>query len=263
MASAQDYETQLQSARHAFGVGSGFAKLLAPGCSARRLEAFAIEYCARGPHLTCDVSTWIRRAGEGCARMGLQALGRQLGAHAAEEEGHDGYFVRDTHHLVAYWNRHHHPKLSATQLLARPMNAAALAYVELHESVISGPTPFAQLAIEYEIEALSVRELPRLLHVLADRLGQDYLARLSFLTEHARLDEGHTQHNRRLLSRLLQDRPSALGPLVAAGRAALSCYTRIFDDAFATTTPLVEQALCQPSSGRGQICSGREAALFA
>ena len=46
--------------------------------------------------------------------------------------------------------------------MARPATPAMRRYIELHESVIASPAPWAQVAIEYEVEGLSLRLLPPL-----------------------------------------------------------------------------------------------------
>ena len=68
---------------------------------------------------------------------------------------------------------------------------------------------FAEVAIELEVERLSTTVLPKLLAQFQRVLGRDVLMQLSFLTEHAALDVGHTHLNTRMLEQLLSQRPEA------------------------------------------------------
>jgi hypothetical protein len=88
----------------------------------------------------------------------------------------------------------------------------------------------AQLAIEYEIELLSVTYGPALLKRCGDLSGPEILDGLSFLQDHVALDVGHTHFNRLQLSRLLGERLEFLPELVSAGSAALQAYVMFLDD---------------------------------
>jgi hypothetical protein len=217
----RNYEEGMIEPRERFATKSVLPGLMAPGVAPRRLERFLIEYCARGVAITRPVPGWIRRAGE---RAGGE-LGRRLVAHAAHEEGHHEDFIADTHWLVR-----RRPDLDARSLLARPPGRGAERYIRLHEDVIAGEAPFAQIAIEYEIERLSVEYGRPFIGHCAGVLGREILAGLSFLHKHAELDEGHTAFNAQQLGRFLDDHPGELPALAAAGTAALEAYAGFLDD---------------------------------
>jgi hypothetical protein len=103
-------------------------------------------------------------------------------------------------------------------------------YRQLHEETIASTTPFAQVAIEYEIEMLPVQLGPQLLRNCEDVLGAGILECLSFLREHITLDVAHTRFNERQLERLLQTNGGYLPVLVRAGRAALEAYALFLHD---------------------------------
>ena len=54
----------------------------------------------------------------------------------------------------------------------------------MHEDVIASEAPYAQIAIEYEIEMLSVRYGPGFVAQCARRLPRALLSGLSFIREH-------------------------------------------------------------------------------
>jgi hypothetical protein len=75
--------------------------------------------------------------------------------------------------------------------------------------------------------------LPALMQAFERKLGKEVLGRLSFLSEHAELDVGHTKLNRSMLSRLLDARPEAVPKLIEIGSRALKAYVRFFTDCLA------------------------------
>lgn len=128
------------------------------------------------------------------------------------------------------WNERYEPKLEAGELLAMGQTAGVAAYRGLHEDVITGSTPYGQLAIEYEIEMLSVDYAPLLIDRCIRIIGKQVLQGLSFLEEHVELDVGHTKFNRLQMSKLLEERPLFLDGLVSGGSKALKAYAMFLDD---------------------------------
>lgn len=202
----------------------GVLGLLSLGMSPELMHRFLIEYCSLGVQMTAPVDGWIRRAGLRCREIGLTALGDSLVKHAAHEAGHDRMFVEDTRSLVADHFVRFQKQLDASALLARQSTAAMRRYMDLHEQTITGPAPFAQVAIELEIERLSITLGPNLLAQFQRVLGPEISGCLSFLQEHIALDVGHTALNRKLLGRLLEARPDATDVLVDTGARALGAY---------------------------------------
>ncbi|WP_435280110.1 iron-containing redox enzyme family protein [Streptomyces sp. 1222.5] len=174
--------------------------------------------------MTASVDSWIAGAGDRCLQLGHQALGKALKAHARAEAGHDQMMIADAHAIAAKLYQDFAIPIDVGNLLASPPLASAQAYAALHERVISGHTPQAQLAIEYEIEQLSITIGPPVVKKCREVFGSDTRF-YSFLAEHVELDAGHTAFNRKQLQYLLSESPEALASMTDAGRAALSLYT--------------------------------------
>jgi hypothetical protein len=226
----QEYEAQIAASRKDFEQHPAVRTVCYDEIDAQTLEAFLIYFSALGVGMTEPVGRWIRRAGERCAAIGLPILARALAAHAQHEEGHQRLMESDTHHLVRLWNGQHQPKLDAVELLALDHTAGVAAYRALHEDIITGSTPYGQLAIEYEIEMLSVDYAPLLIARCIRSIGKDVLQGLSFLEEHVELDVGHTKFNRLQMSKLLEEQPGFLDGLVSGGSGALKAYAMFLDD---------------------------------
>ncbi len=244
-----DFESTVQAAPPLMTGVAAYDQLLAPSRqrfdSHRSIEAlfrsplapvtlnrFLIYFSALGVGMTEPVEHWIRRAGGRCRALGLPDVATALEAHAKQEADHHLLMQADTRRLVDRWNETHEPRLNAAELLALAPTPGVMGYRELHETVISGQAPYGQLAVEYEIEMLSVTYGPPLLRRCSDLLGVEILEGLSFLEDHVALDAGHTHFNRLQLSRLLEQRPDFLSGLAAAGSAALDAYVVFLDDCF-------------------------------
>jgi hypothetical protein len=179
--------------------------------------------------MTRPVEGWIRRAGQRCIELGFDELGESLLGHAQHEAGHDALFRDDAISLAWRWNGHG-PKIDVDLLLAQPPTAGVRRYARLHEECIGGPTPYCQLAIEYEIERLSVVLGPDFIAATIAACGPEIRRCLSFVEEHVLLDQGHTRLNERQLRRFVENHPGALPALVEAGSAALDAYGGYLDD---------------------------------
>ncbi len=220
----QLYEAKIDVARKQFDNSSALSIILASDVDPKMLEAFLIYYNALGVSMTQPVEDWINRAGNNCKRIGLTELGQALCSHAKHEAGHHLMMINDTKFLVTDWNRKYEPKLDAKQMLEQPITDGVENYIKLHEDMIESETPFGQLAIELEIESLSVRVVPSLMEQFKKVLGSDILEGVSFLEDHVALDVSHTQFNKRQLDKFLTEKPDALESLVNAGEKALEAY---------------------------------------
>ncbi|HEX2568390.1 MAG TPA: iron-containing redox enzyme family protein [Polyangia bacterium] len=220
------YEPHIQAARARLGSDPEIRALVDPGIEPLVLERFLIQYTALGVRMTEPVEGWIRRAGERCVALGLEEVGQKLMSHARHEAGHHLLMVNDTRYLVARWNARHGAAaaLDAEALLGQAPPAPVLAYVKLHEDTIASDTPEGQVAIEFEIERLSLEIGAPFVANCQRVLGAEIMKGMTFVTEHVELDEGHTALNERMLGRLLAMRPERAQALAQTGAEALRIY---------------------------------------
>ena len=242
------YHGDLAPIRACFPERSGLRMLFEGEAPDALLFAFLIEFAARGVAITEPVDGWIRAAGERCRAMDLADLGDRLIRHARSEEGHHRLHVRDVHALVHLWNASGRPRLDAQALLARPAGPAAIDYIDLHRGCIEGDQPYRQVAIEREIEGLSVSDGSRIVDRVRARLGAEVVAAMSFLQEHVAVDVGHSAFNERLLENLLKVRPDALEGLVEAGTQALTIYGSFIQECLESARSLVASSAGWSSS---------------
>lgn len=239
----QTYVPLVQAAREQLQTHPTVAALLSPDIDALVLERFLIQYSALGVQITEPVDGWISRAGGRTVDIGMKEIGEHLTKHAKHEAGHHLMLLDDTKHMVESWNgRGNNPKLDLTALLTQSCTQAMNAYIKLHEDVIASEQPFGQVAIELEIEGISVAFLPGFIENCKRVLGDDVLAGMSFLTEHAALDVGHTAFNERLMNRLLEQRPEAAARLAQIGSDALGIYIAFFGECLATAQAEVKRS---------------------
>lgn len=238
----QSYDEALAAARSDFDTLPALRTVMDPEAPPRLLEAFLIQFCAYGVGMTEPVDGWIRRAGARCREIGLEALGTALERHAEHEAGHHELMIADTRALVERWNRTNVPALDAESLLKRACPPGVLAYQDLHEEVIRSKHPYGQLAIELEIEQLSVTHGAPLLKHCGERCGREVLGSLTFVQDHVLLDQGHTEFNRRQLDAHLTEHPDHLPGLSEAGAAALRAYGGFLTDCLTTAEAFLEEA---------------------
>lgn len=235
------YEQALQPARRRFADDPAVRLIQDPAIGVSHLEAFFIYWSALGVAMTEPVEGWIRRAGEACVRVGdpgLEELGIALQKHAKAEADHHLLMIDDLRRLCARRDAAGRTAPDPDELLALEWPESAHGYRKLHEDMIAGPEPYAQIAIENEIEMLSVAVGPPLLANARTLLGEDITDDLSFLTDHVTLDVGHTMFNHRQMARFLEERPDALVALVVAGRQALGAYRAFLAHCVSTATPV-------------------------
>lgn len=226
----EQYEGLMRGARAGFLECSSLREALDQNVGARRLHELLMQFCALGFQMTRDVESWIQRAGERCLVLGYAELGKALVANARHEAGHEQMFVRDTRVLAAKWNQRWSPEVDAEALLARPSTDGIERYRRLHEQIIGSEDPYCQIAVEYEIEAMTVRVGGTLLGAVAARLGTEFVSNLSFVVEHVALDQGHAKCNAQQLEAFLSAHPDRATKLATTGAEALAAYGAFLDD---------------------------------
>jgi hypothetical protein len=197
------------------------------------LELFLLYFCAIGAQMTQPVEGWIRRSASRCSELGFHALAKALTQHAQAESGHHLMMIADVHSLANHWNSRHSHSINPDELISQETSNGARSYCEVHERNIAGNTPYAQIAIEYEIEQLPLRYGSFFLARCFEVFGPEILPSLSFVSAHIDLDVGHTHFNERELVKLIDSTPESLTALVAAGAAALEAYAEFLGDCVA------------------------------
>ena len=230
--SLEKYDCSLAAVRERFDANPAL-NALRSNTDPRLLELFLLYFCAIGAQMTRPVESWIRRAASRCADLGFEGLAKALNRHAEAESGHHLMMIADVHSLANHWNSRHSQSIDAAALIDQAPSDGARSYREVHERNIAGTTPFAQIAIEYEIEQLPLRYGSLFLARCFEVLGPEILPSLSFVSAHIDLDIGHTHFNQRELANLIDSTPESLPALVAAGSAALEAYAEFLSDCVA------------------------------
>ncbi len=242
----EKYNQLMAPARARFETSAGLNAIRSSN-HPRLLEAFLLYFCAIGAQMTEPVESWIRRAAERCSALGLSELAEALTRHARAESGHHLMMISDLRSLAGHWNARNTPPVDPDALLRTTPSYGASRYCLVHEENIAGNTPFAQIAIEYEIEQLPLRYGSMFVTRCLEIFGPEILPSLSFVTEHIDLDIGHTHFNAQQLSKLMDLLPEALPSLIAAGGAALDAYAQFLADCVE-----LAETHCQPSPIRSE-----------
>lgn len=218
------YERSIAPFRHEFAE-SPVIRSLGSTTNKKRLHLFLYLFASYGFAMTQPVAGWIRRAGERTIEVGYEEIGKTLIRHAAHEAGHERMMTTDAEFLKSKWSDEYREPLPELD----PPKAVS-DYRDLHETTIESSAPFAQIAIELEIEALSINHGAELVSHWIRTLGKEFLPGLTFLTDHVELDKGHTHFNQSLLQRLLARSPEVCQNLVSAGSQALITYNHYLQE---------------------------------
>ncbi len=212
-----------------------------------KLNSFLIVWTYWSIKMTEQVEGWIRRAGESCVKSNLVEVGSQLKRHSAQEANHDQMLVADLDYLLIEWNKKYSDQLTTSILETMGMPNASNKYISLHEMVINGSAPYSQVAIEFEIERISVMYGPKMLENVLYVLGSEYAKGLSFLTDHVLLDQGHTKFNADLLERCFKSNANVF-ELISTGEAALNIYAEFLNQCSNIADKISERAKCNNSN---------------
>jgi hypothetical protein len=217
------YEAIIADHREAFATNDAVNLVTSSSCDERLFAHFMLRWSVHGVAMTAPVESWIAGAGERCAQLGNQTLGKALKAHSRAEADHDLMMVEDARAIAAWFAERSAAGVDVDALLSESPLASTLPYIKLHEDVIAGLTPQAQVAIEYEIEQLSITMGPRLL-INCERVFGIDTRFYSFMAHHVELDAGHTAFNRRQLQKVLCESPRELKVMTGAASTALAVY---------------------------------------
>ena len=227
----QDYDRVLQPIRSEISETFG---ALAKEKNPEVLARFLMHFSACGYHMTRQVSDWIKRSGVKCGQQGHPELGVFLCKHASQEEGHENLHLEDLESIIE-WNERRTGRASgkADEFLFRcARNPGVEDYISFHERNIDGPAPWRQLAVENEIELLSVTQGPLLIQHIVSILGFGILNSLSFVKEHSLLDVGHSYLNLKRIDAFLESNPEEVETMAQAGKEALEAYALHIESAF-------------------------------
>mmetsp|Transcript_56005 Transcript_56005/g.137565 ORF Transcript_56005/g.137565 Transcript_56005/m.137565 type:complete len:244 (-) Transcript_56005:46-777(-) len=227
----QQYEETLATSRQRFRERKWYKTIMESEADPKLLLAFLIQMCSRGVEMTEPVEGWISRAGDRCVALGYTDLGNFLKKHSKEEANHHVYYIKDTKNLVNRWNSTFPANIvSPETFLGRDKTMGQEQYIALHENVIKSETPFRQVAIENEIERLSVEVAPPLLERMKTVLSEDILNDLRFLVHHVALDAKHSAANDEEMRDLLEKFPYAADALAQTGADALDAFGTYLDE---------------------------------
>jgi len=232
------YEARLRPPRRRFASNASLHEILSPAIEPALLELFLLHFCVLGVGITECIESWSRRAGERSRALSLDEVGRLLGERAQSAGQRHRRLLHDASGLVARWNTRFRGLLDARRLLGQPPSPGVLRYRKLQEAIVTGPAPFAELAIACEIERVLSRHGSDFVRNCILRLGPEIVECLHFLEDDVAMDValGRAITNQREIERLIAVDPDRLGPLVQAGTVALDAYAAFLDDCLSFAT---------------------------
>jgi hypothetical protein len=227
-----EYQRRCETARKDFASRKVVKEVFTEGVEPKLLKLFMIHWSALSAGISEPIPTYFNRAAERCEKEGFKKMAEVFSEHGKEEHGHDDWATNDVQKLVEIWNQEEpNFQLDSKELLDNRMSPAVKRYHKLHERVIEGDSPWAELAIGLEIELIATTYGPLLLKRCVEIMGQDSLPNISFLDEHVRADVGHTETNFEVVHNFLVQHPEYTDILVETAGDALNSYADFLDDA--------------------------------
>lgn len=239
MLSYQDYEKRMIEQRNRFAANTSFKQII-ESTDEKQIIAFFIFFSGLGVEMTKPVESWIKRAGQACVAKGFTQVGNLLVKHSVEEASHHLMLIKDLDVLTTLWNQKCKLPVNKDAILNDTDTQGVNDYKTVHEDTIKN-APWGQVAIEYEIENLSLVYGTRLVEKYQKTVNKTSSKGITFLKDHVKLDVGHTEFNRNLISTVLKEIPNSLETLVKSGTQALEAYCQFSNDCFEKASRLLER----------------------
>lgn len=232
--SQNSYQKGAELVRQKFASKEIVKELFERQVNPKLLKLFMIHWNALNAGLTEPIPMYLKRAGERCQNMGLGFMADFFYEHEHEEDGHEDWAIDDVKELVSLWNKEEpNHKLDAKNLLAKKISPTVKRYHELHEQIIEGGSPWAELAIDVEIELIATTYGPVLVRKWIDCMGQESLSKVSFLDKHVSADVGHTKTNFQIVDRFISEHPESVNVLLKTASDVLNIYADYLEEAMA------------------------------
>lgn len=220
------YENAMVEARVAF---ANRINRLLKVANAENLGFFLIYYAALGAALHEPMEKVMKKASKRCKKMNLMDLADAFNVQAEAESIQCHEMRDDTKTWVDWWNQKCDLNLSAKDYLRHPRMPSMQALQDLHEDVIDHQTPFAELAMAYEIQRTDVIHSFTLIKLAIFKLGLAALRRLGFVRRATKLNTARPLNKNRLTS-FLKQHPEAMVPMVEKACAVLEAYADFLED---------------------------------
>ena len=194
--------------------------------SSKELAIFLIYFYALGYHMAQPKAKWIEQASQACKKRGLNNLNEFL-ASRGEEEGRRHLLMRhDLQELINLVYHRFEIRLDLEKILAlAKVSLPVTRFIQLHEERVSIEFPSQQLAIQTEIELISLLFGPNFLAFCSRKLGGEILKCLSFVRYNSSCDVSYSMENFTWIRNLLKEYPDLLNELSSGAQQALSIYT--------------------------------------
>jgi hypothetical protein len=223
------YDGLVATARARLDGDRRLSALVEPAIDRAQLHTCLLQWKAWRSQLTDPAHGWVRRAAERCIARGYPEVGRMLMMRGKRTADRHQALLDDLQFLVERWNTSGRPEVDAARFLQTAAPASLRRHVNLQESIIDGLEPFAQVAIEYELDRASDILAPRLLKQAQRVLGHEIARGLTALQASV-ADQGQTTFSERHLTRLLAQQPQAVATLGITGAIVLDCHLDLLGD---------------------------------
>lgn len=199
--------------------------------NAENLGFFLVYYASLGAVIHESMEKILKKASKRCQKMDYTDLANALDAQARLESDQCNEMKSDTKAWVDWWNQKQGLNLLAKDYLRHPTMPSMQAYLDLHEDIIKHQSPFAELAVGYEIQRTQMVHSFSLIKLAIFKLGMAALRKLRFVQRAAKFNMNRPL-NKQMLMTFLATQPAALSVMTEKSAAALSAYGDFIEDCF-------------------------------
>jgi hypothetical protein len=195
------------------------------------LGFFLIYYTALGADMADPMDKILHKASKRCRKLEYSMLADAFDQQAGEAIQHCRAMKDDTKIWLDWWNKKHQLNLSAKDYLRHPSMPSIQASRDLHEDIVAYQSPYAELAIAYELQRTEMIHSFTLIKLAILKFGTGALRRLGFIRRAIQLKH-HKPINKKLLMDFLQENPETRAAMIEKARASLLIYGDFLEECF-------------------------------
>jgi len=193
-----------------------------------QLIGFALEFCSLGARLFEDMERRIERAGHACIHAGREGLGADIVVRARSRSGRGPRLLDDAFELARVGREVFGLDVDIDALTRQPPPNAVLRALELHESIATGPHPWAELGVELELRTMAAHIAPPLLARCRALLEPSAVRAFGFVHAYPRLGPNDLEASAERLETLLGREPDLGWPIAERSEQILSAHLDLF-----------------------------------
>ena len=196
------------------------------------LEFFLLHHCVLGRLMTEQIGDWLNAAVNKSDALGYGELSRSLAEYRDIGFKRHELLGKDLPLLLQWINRRHQIELVSSYFHKKSVSEGVKKFLKLHEQVLKGKQPYRELAIQYEMERITMVHGYTLIQWCKLRFGKSVLRNLSAFRYQIKNNQQRTIILEQIQKQFIKKHPEVVDDMIEASVATLECYARYLVDCF-------------------------------